>query len=71
MGDRSRWLRKIKVHLKTNDQQSILSGREYQLIEKIKEDGVIQLTWLVRGAGKLELSAGAPHVGMQTLSINL
>ncbi|HKK76329.1 MAG TPA: M14 family metallopeptidase [Saprospiraceae bacterium] len=71
MGDRSRWLRKIKVQLKLTDDQSLISGREYQLYERLAADESVQLTWLVRGSGSLELSAGAAHTGVETLSIKL
>lgn len=71
MGDRSRWLRKIKVHLKLAEGQALLSGREYQLFERIGADDSMHLTWLVSGSGTVELSAGAPHTGVENLSIKL
>jgi len=71
MGDRSRWLRQVNVDLKVNASQQILSGRKHQLINVIKEDSSVQMSWLVKGSGSVELKAGAPHLGTQTLSINL
>ncbi|MEM6377648.1 MAG: peptidase, partial [Bacteroidota bacterium] len=71
MGDRSRWLRQINVDLKLGSNQSIVSGNGHQLVNLIPQDGKVQLTWLVSGKGTIELTAGAPHVGTQTLSIKL
>lgn len=71
MGDRSRWLRKIKVRVKLAEGQQLLSGQEYQLFERIGPDGSLSLNWLIRGKGTIELSAGAPHTGFTTQSIKL
>jgi hypothetical protein len=71
MGDRSRWLQKIKVHLNLAEGQQLLSGQAYQLFERIGADDSRQLTWLIRGSGTIALSAGAPHTGVETLSIKL
>lgn len=71
MGDRSRWLRQINVDLKLGKNQEIISGRKHQLINTIAEDSSVQLTWLVKGKGTLNLTAGAPHTGTDNASINL
>jgi hypothetical protein len=71
MGDRSRWLRQINVDLKLGKNQEIISGRKHQLINTIAEDSSVQLTWLVKGKGTLNLIAGAPHTGTDKASINL
>lgn len=71
MGDRSRWLQKVRVELKTDGSQEIISGRKIQLIERIAGDSAMTFTWLVKGGGSVELSAAAAHVGNRTLSIKL
>jgi len=71
MGTRSRWLRKINVRLKLAKGQEIISGKKYQPLDLIKEDGTVQLTWLIKGKGKLGLEAGAPHTGIKKTTINL
>lgn len=71
MGDRSRWMRQINVDLKVANNQRIVSGRGHQLINVIPQDGTVQLTWLVQGKGSVELTAGAPHVGTESIRIKL
>ncbi|AXT20087.1 peptidase [Flavobacteriaceae bacterium AU392] len=71
MGDRSRWLRQINVDIRINKNQEIVSGRKHQLINVIAEDSSVQLTWLIKGKGNLQLEVGAPHVGTKNLSIKL
>ncbi|MCC1485055.1 M14 family metallopeptidase [Winogradskyella immobilis] len=71
MGDRSRWLRQINVDIKLGNNQELISGRKHQLINTIAEDSSVQLTWLIKGKGSLNLTAGAPHTGTDNASINL
>jgi len=55
MGGRSRWLRQINVDLKVSKNQDIISGRKHQLINTISEDSSVQLTWLIKGKGIVNL----------------
>lgn len=71
MGVKSRWMRKVNVRLKLLKGQEIISGNKYQRLDTIKEDGKMQLTWLIKGKGKLEIEAGAPHTGIKKMTINL
>jgi len=71
MGDRSRWLRQINVDIKVGSNQEIISGRKHQLINMISADSSVQLTWLIKGKGSINLKAGAPHTGTANTSINL
>ncbi|NVK53456.1 MAG: peptidase [Flavobacteriaceae bacterium] len=71
MGKRSRWLRRIKIALKTNKKQQILSGRAITLITSIDADSSQQFTWLVKGKGSVSVEAGTSHTGIDTATINL
>ncbi|NER13613.1 peptidase [Leptobacterium flavescens] len=71
MGTRSRWLRKINVVLNMARGQEIISGQKRQLIDVVKEDGTIHLSWLIKGKGNVELQAGAPQAGTEKLTIKL
>ena len=71
MGERSRWLRQINIDLEVGNNQEIISGRKHQLIKSIEGDSSVELTWLVKGKGKVTLKAGAPHTGIANASINL
>ncbi len=71
MGDKSRWLRKINVYMKTSGKQQLISGRARQVIEKIDGDGTITLSWLIQGSGNVTLEATVPQAGTATTTINL
>ena len=71
MGERSRWLRRVKVELKTSNSQEILSGRNIQLINNIEGDSSKEITWLIKGKGSVSVSAGAAHTGVSNATINL
>jgi hypothetical protein len=71
MGSKSRWLRKIKVAIKLNKKQQLISGRKITLVTSIKGDSSQQFTWLIKGSGKVSLEAGTSHTGIDTKTINL
>lgn len=71
MGTRSRWLRPLKVELKLGNGQQIISGRKIEMVNSLSGDGSRQFTWLVKGNGSVEIEAGAPHAGIDKVSVNL
>ena len=71
MGSRSRWLRKIKVELKLNKNQQIISGREIILVNNIDGDSSQKFSWLVKGKGNVKLEAGTSHTGSDSATIKL
>ena len=71
MGKRSRWLRRIKVDLKLNNNQNIVSGQKIQLLNSIDGDSSRELTWLINGKGSVTIEAGTSHTGTDTITINL
>lgn len=71
IGERSYWVKKIKVTLNTNANQSVLSGKKLQLLNSTEALSAKELTWLVRGTGKVLLEAGSPSTGIKKVHINL
>ena len=71
MGKRSRWLQKIKVALKLNANQDIVSGKKIQLLNSINGDSSEEITWLIKGKGSVSIEAGASHTGTSNATINL
>tara|TARA_R110002073_G_scaffold72537_1_gene177467 strand:+ start:462472 stop:464100 length:1629 start_codon:yes stop_codon:yes gene_type:complete len=71
MGKKSRWLRSIKVGLELKQGQEIISGKKIQLIPSIDGDSSIEVTWLLKGRGTVEITAGAAHTGSDSTTINL
>ena len=71
MGKRSRWLRRIKVAIKLNKNQQILSGREITLVNSIDGDSSQKFSWLVKGKGNVTIEAGTSHTGSDSATIKL
>jgi hypothetical protein len=70
MGQKSRWLRKIRVDV-NKDKKDLIAGDKIRLIDSMDAYGKQTLTWIVRGSGNLEVKAGAAHVGFATLNLKL
>ncbi|MCY1518206.1 hypothetical protein D9M68_529150 [compost metagenome] len=71
VGDRSYFLKKIAVKVNVNANQSVVSGRKTQTIESIQGQDSKELTWLIKGTGKLNIDAGSPTTGSQSVEIAL
>lgn len=71
MGQRSRWLRRVKLELKLGNGQEIVSGRKITLIPSIGGDAARSFTWLIKGKGAVSIEAGAPHTGFTSTNANL
>lgn len=71
IGERSYWVKKINVKLNTTGNQSVLSGKKLQLLNSAEALSAKELTWLVRGTGKVTLEAGSPTTGISKIDINL
>ena len=70
LGQRSRWLKKIRIELSAS-KDNILAGNKIELVTKMDALETKSLSWIVKGNGKLNLKAGAPHSGFAELNINL
>ncbi len=71
LGERSYWVKKINVKLNTAPNQTVLSGKKLQLLNSTEALSAKELTWLVRGTGKVSLEAGSPSTGVKKIDINL
>ena len=70
MGERSRWLRKIRVDMNAPADR-VISGEKIQLIDSIDAFGKSSLSWIIRGKGDVSIKAGAPHVGFINATFKL
>ena len=70
LGERSRWLRKIRVDIK-KDKEEILAGNSISLINKLGAYETQTLSWVIKGKGTIEIKAGAAHTGFATLNVKL
>lgn len=71
IGDRSYFLKKIVVKVNTNANQTVISGRKTQSLESIQGKESRELSWLIKGTGKVTISAGSPTTGSQTIDVSL
>jgi len=71
VGDRSYFLKKIVVKVNMNPNQSVVSGRKSQTIESIGGKDFRELTWLIKGSGKISIEAGSPTTGNKSIDLTL
>jgi hypothetical protein len=71
LGERNYWVKRIRVKLNTGNNQSVISGKKLQTLTSLDGYGSEQLTWLIKGSGKLVLEAGSPTTGTKTVDITL
>ncbi|MBC7567980.1 MAG: peptidase [Pedobacter sp.] len=71
VGDRSYFLKKILVKVNMNANQSVVSGRKLQTIESIAGKDFKELSWLIKGSGKISIEAGSPTTGSKSVDITL
>jgi hypothetical protein len=70
MGERSRWLRKVRVDLQAPADR-IVSGDKIQLIDVIGAYDKVELSWIVKGKGDVSVKAGASHAGFTQSTFKL
>ena len=71
VGDRSYFLKKIVVKVNMNERQAVVSGRKSQTIERIAGKDFKELSWLIKGTGKISIDAGSPTTGNKSIDITL
>jgi Zinc carboxypeptidase len=71
LGERTYWVKRINVKLDISSAQSIVSGKKIQLLDSLEGYSVKELSWLVKGPGKIILEAGSPTTGNKKIEISL
>jgi hypothetical protein len=71
IGEKSYFLKKIAVKINTGTGQTVLSGRKNQLLEAIPGKGFTELSWLIKGSGKISIEAGSPSSGSKIIDVSL
>ncbi|MEJ0104052.1 MAG: M14 family metallopeptidase [Bacteroidota bacterium] len=71
IGEKTYWVKRINVKVNTNGNQSVISGRKIQVLNSLEGYGTQQLSWLIKGSGKISIEAGSPTTGSKTIDINL
>jgi hypothetical protein len=71
IGDRSYFLKKIVVDVAASANQSFVSGRKVQSLESIQGKDHKELSWLIKGSGKITISATSPTTGSKSIEVIL
>ncbi|MBC3539708.1 M14 family metallopeptidase [Rufibacter sediminis] len=71
IGDKSRWVQKVKVSLQLSDTQKIVSGNKIQLSNALAGGEKFQVSWLVNGKGYVSINAQSPMAGKQSKEVFL
>ncbi|HEX7847976.1 MAG TPA: M14 family metallopeptidase, partial [Chitinophagaceae bacterium] len=71
LGERSYWVKRINVKVNTNNNQSVISGRKIQSLSSLEGYSTQQLSWLIKGSGKITIEAGSPTTGTKTIDVTL
>ena len=61
----------VKINLTLTKDQSIVSGNKVTLLPNLEAGETKELSWLVKGKGKVTVEAGTPQTGVKKLDINL
>lgn len=71
IGERTYWVKRINVKINMNSSQSVISGRKIQVLNSLEGYDTKQLSWLIKGNGKISIEAGSPTTGSKTVNLNL
>lgn len=70
MGERSRWLRKVRVDIDVAPEK-LISGDKITLEGSLGAYQKVTYSWIVRGTGNVTIKAGAAHTGFATQTVKL
>ena len=71
LGERSYWVKRINVKVNTEANQSVISGKKIQTLNSLEGYSSQQLTWLIKGSGKITVEAGSPTTGSKSVDLSL
>src|SRR5690606_13645261 len=71
VGERSYFLKRVAVNVKTTGNQKIVSGHKMQTLDTIDGRGTVELSWIVQGNGNLTIEAGSLNTGKKEIEVSL
>ncbi len=71
LAERNYWTKRLSVKVQTGNGQTVISGRKIQLLPALDGVSSQQLSWLIKGSGKITVEAGSPTTGTVKTDINL
>lgn len=71
IGDKTRWVRKIRSQIILGDNQSLIMGQPKDFHSALQPGGAIEFNYLISGKGKITFEVGSPMTGLFSQDINL
>lgn len=71
IGDKVRWVQKVKTELKLTGNQAIVSGKKINLRSALAAGETQEYSWLISGNGSISIEAGCPTTGLKTINVSL
>lgn len=71
IGDRVRWVQKVRTEVKTSSSQTIISGKKVNLRGAMSAGESQEYSWLISGSGNITIEAGNAMTGIKTVSVAL
>jgi hypothetical protein len=71
LGDKTRWVRKIRHRIQPAANQTLVINKEKEFITALASGESREFSWLVKGKGELILEVASPMTGVQTFKVNL
>ncbi|PAC31246.1 M14 family metallopeptidase [Flectobacillus sp. BAB-3569] len=71
IGDRVRWVQKVRTEVKTSSAQTIISGKKVNLRGAMSAGESQEYSWLISGSGSITIEAGNAMTGIKTVSVAL
>jgi len=71
IGDKTRWVRKIRNRVILGKDQSLLLGNDKSFHDALQPGESIDINWLINGKGNVTLEVGSPMTGLKSYSIEL
>lgn len=71
IGDRVRWVQKVRTEVKTSSSQTIISGKKVNLRGAMSAGESQEYSWLISGSGNITIEAGNAMTGTKTVSVAL
>lgn len=70
LGERSYFLKKLKVAVNT-DKQQIVGGKKINLLNSLEASSTQSFSWLIKGTGKVSIEVGCPTAGVKNIDVTL
>jgi len=71
IGDKIRFVSKMKTEIVLQKNQSMVSGRKYFIRKSMQADESEEYSWLISGTGKVTITTGCATAGFKEVSVDL